>query len=54
MIVRRPFSPARGLVRKMPMIAVMTPMAGTISGKTRPYDPKAALPRIKEATRVTA
>ena len=54
LIVRRPFSPARGLVRKMPISAVMTPMAGTISGKTRPASPKAALPRISEATSVTA
>ena len=36
------------------MMAVITPMAGTISGKTRPYAPKAALPRISEATSVTA
>ena len=36
------------------MIAVITPIAGTISGKTRPASPKAALPRISEATRVTA
>ena len=29
-------SVARGAVTKMPMIAVSTPIAGTISGKTRP------------------
>ena len=36
------------------MIAVITPMAGTISGNTSPASPKAALPRISEATSVTA
>ena len=44
-MVLRPFSPARGLVRKTPMIAVITPMAGTISGKTSPASPNAALPQ---------
>ncbi len=53
-MVFRPFSPARGLVRKTPMIAVITPMAGTMSGKTSPASPNAAVPRISEATSVTA
>ena len=44
----------RGATRKMPSIAVMTPIAGTISGKTRPCVPNAALPRISAATSVTA
>ena len=34
--------------------AVIAPIAGMISGKTRPSEPKAARPRISEATRVTA
>ena len=37
-----------------PMMAVITPMAGTISGNSRPLVPKATEPRISEATRVTA
>ena len=53
-MVLRPFSPARGRVRKTPMMAVMTPMAGTISGNTRPDSPKAALPRMRDATNMTA
>ena len=40
-------SPVRGDAAKMPMIAVSTPIVGTISGKTRPSSPKAALPRIR-------
>ncbi len=38
----------------MPMIAVRTPMAGMIRGKTRPSLPNATLPRISEATSMTA
>ena len=44
----------RGATKKIPAIAVRTPIAGTISGKTRPWEPNAALPRISAATRVTA
>ena len=47
-------SVGRSRVMKTPMTAVTTPMAGTISGKTRPSSPKAALPRISAATSVTA
>ena len=47
-------SPGRGATEKMPMTAVITPIAGTISGKTRPLSPNAALPRISEATSMTA
>ena len=47
-------SPVRGDTAKMPMTAVMTPSAGTMSGKTRPSVPKAALPRMSAATSVTA
>ena len=47
-------SPARGATSQMPMTAVMTPMAGTTSGKTRPMLPNAALPRMSAATSVTA
>ena len=47
-------SPRRGATEKMPMIAVMTPMAGMISGKIRPLSPNATLPRISEATSMTA
>lgn len=47
-------SARRGATAKMPIIAVTTPIAGTISGKARPASPKAALPRISAATRVTA
>ncbi len=38
----------------MPTSAVSTPIAGTISGKTRPWEPKATWPRIRAATSVTA
>jgi hypothetical protein len=38
----------------MPTSAVMTPIAGTISGKTRPCSPKATWPRMSAATSVTA
>jgi len=44
----------RGTVTRIPSRAVTTPIAGTISGNTRPAEPKATLPRIREATRVTA
>ena len=44
----------RGATRKMPNMAVMTPIIGTISGKTRPCEPNATLPRISAATSVTA
>ena len=47
-------SVGRSRVRKTPMIAVMTPIAGTISGKTRPSSPKAARPRMSAATSMTA
>ena len=47
-------SVARGETAKMPMTAVMTPMAGMMSGSTRPSSPNAALPRMRAATRVTA
>ncbi len=47
-------SPRRGATKKMPAMAVSTPIAGTISGKTRPCEPNAALPRISDATSVTA
>ncbi len=47
-------SVGRSRVRKTPMMAVTTPIAGTISGKTRPSSPKAALPRIRAATSITA
>ena len=47
-------SPVRGATEKMPMIAVRIPMAGTISGKTKPLSPNATLPRISEATSMTA
>ena len=33
---------------------IYAPMAGTISGKTRPLSPNATLPRISEATSMTA
>jgi hypothetical protein len=36
------------------MIAVSTPIAGTISGNSRPCTPNATVPRISDATRVTA
>ena len=55
LIVARPLrSPGRGSVRKIPITAVSTPMAGTTSGKIRPSEPNAALPRISAATSVTA
>ena len=44
----------RGETAKMPMTAVITPIAGMMSGRTRPSSPKAALPRMSAATRVTA
>ena len=44
----------RGATAKMPTMAVSTPIAGTSSGKASPASPKAALPRISAATRVTA
>ncbi len=47
-------SPVRGATEKMPMIAVSTPTAGTSSGKTRPFSPKALTPRINAATSITA
>ena len=47
-------SPARGVTAKIPTTAVTTPIAGTTNGKTKPISPKAALPRIKAATSVTA
>ena len=50
----RAFSPGRALVMKTPSSAVTAPMAGMISGKTRPYSPKATEPRISAATSVTA
>ena len=46
-------SPARGRTTKMPMTAVMMPMAGMNSGRTRPSLPNATLPRISEATSMT-
>ena len=36
-------SPRRGETEKMPITAVITPITGTISGKTRPLSPNAAL-----------
>ncbi|CAB5043431.1 unannotated protein [freshwater metagenome] len=47
-------SPLRGATAKMPITAVITPIAGTTSGNTKPSSPKAALPRINAATSVTA
>ncbi len=47
-------SPLRGATTKMPATAVITPIIGTIRGKTRPSEPNAALPRISEATSMTA
>ena len=44
----------RGETAKMPMTAVSTPIAGMMSGRTRPSSPNAALPRMSAATRVTA
>ena len=44
----------RRRVMKIPITAVTTPIAGTISGNTKPIVPKAALPRMTAATRVTA
>ena len=45
---------ARGDTAKMPITAVITPIAGMTSGITRPSAPKAALPRMRAATSVTA
>ncbi len=47
-------SARRGATAKMPITAVTTPIAGTISGKASPASPKAALPRMSAATSVTA
>ena len=47
-------SPLRGATTKIPITAVITPIIGTISGKTRPLSPNATLPRISEATSMTA
>ena len=44
----------RGATTKMPITAVITPSIGTISGNTSPSLPNAALPRIREATSITA
>ena len=44
----------RGATTKMPITAVITPHIGTISGNTRPALPKATLPRMREATSITA
>ncbi len=44
----------RGATTKMPATAVITPIMGTISGNTRPALPNAALPRISDATSMTA
>ena len=43
----------RGATTKMPSMAVSTPTIGTISGNTRPSEPKAARPRISAATSIT-
>ena len=43
----------RGATTKMPITAVMTPHIGTISGKTRPWEPNALTPRISAATSMT-
>ena len=47
-------SVSRGATAKIPITAVITPIAGTTSGKTKPISPNAALPKIKAATKVTA
>ena len=47
-------SPLRGIVTKIPATAVITPIIGMISGKTRPSLPNAALPRMSAATSMTA
>ncbi len=52
--VRALRSDSRGSVRKMPITAVTTPIAGTTRGNTRPWEPNAALPRISAATSMTA
>jgi len=44
------WSPWRGETAKIPITAVITP----ISGKIRPLSPNALLPRISEATSMTA
>ena len=46
-------SPLRGATTKMPSMAVITPIIGTMSGNTRPSEPNATLPRISEATSIT-
>ena len=52
--VMPPRSFLRGATTKMPITAVITPIIGTISGKTRPSLPNAILPRISEETSRTA
>ena len=47
-------SPLLGATAKIPIIAVITPIAGIINGKTKPSEPNAAFPRINAATSVTA
>jgi len=44
----------RGTTTKMPAMAVITPMPGTMRGNTSPDDPNALTPRISEATSMTA
>ena len=46
-------SRASGRTEKMPITAVITPIAGTSSGRIRPLSPNAVLPRISEATSMT-
>jgi hypothetical protein len=38
-------SPLRGETTKIPMTAVIPPVSGTLSGKTRPSWPNALLPK---------
>ena len=47
-------SPGRGVTAKIPITAVITPIAGTTRGNTKPISPKADFPRINAATKVTA
>ncbi len=47
-------SARRGATANTPIMAVITPMAGTRSGKTSPSLPKTAVPRMSAATSVTA
>ena len=47
-------SRASGRTEKMPITAVITPIAGTSSGRISPLSPNAVLPRISEATSMTA